>query len=78
MVRQEVSVDIIDVKEVDGHYKVRVRITKDGKTRELDIPKMVKKPQLVRHEIQDDYLVIKFIDDSGEGICSCCILLTDI
>ncbi len=78
MVRQEITVDIVNIEEVDGHYKVRVRITRDGKTRELDIPKMVKKPHLVRTEVQDDYLVIKFIDDSGEGICSCCILLTDI
>ncbi len=78
MVRQEITVDIVNIEEVDGHYMVRIRITRDGKTRELDIPKMVKKPHLVRTEVQDDYLVIKFIDDSGEGICSCCILLTDI
>jgi len=33
---------------------------------------------VIRHEVSDDHLIIKFIDDSGEGICSCCILLSEV
>lgn len=77
-VGRDISVEIVDVKEEEGLYRVRIRIVRDGKTREIDIPRMVKKPSLVRHEVSDDHLIIKFIDDSGEGICSCCILLSEV
>ncbi len=40
---------------------------------EITIPNLVKKPSLVKHEFKEGYLVIKLIDESGEGIGSCCI-----
>lgn len=70
---KEISVSLENVLLKDDYYEVKLKMSIKGKDMELTIPDVVKKPSLVRHEYREEYLVIKLIDETGEGIASCCI-----
>ncbi len=67
------EVFIEKVVEREDGYSVSLTLKVGGREAKIEIPNLVRKPILVRHEYRDEYLVIKLIDDSGEGIASCCI-----
>jgi len=70
---KELEVEIEKVVPEGEFYKVVLSL-QIGKDRySITIPNLVRRPSMVRHEYRENYLVIKLIDDSGEGIGSCCI-----
>ncbi len=73
IMEKDISINLKDVVMKEDSYEVRLEMSIEGKSFEITIPNVVRRPSLVRHEFREDYLVIKLIDDSGEGIASCCI-----
>jgi len=70
---KDISVSLEDILLKDDFYVVKLKMSIRGREIELTIPNVVKKPSLVRHEYREEYLVIKLVDETGEGIASCCI-----
>ena len=73
MSERNLEIEIKEVIDEGEYFKVKLNILIQGNNYEVTIPALVRKPAIVRHEFREDYLVIKLIDDSGEGIGSCCI-----
>ncbi|MEB3774764.1 MAG: hypothetical protein GSR86_07565 [Desulfurococcales archaeon] len=64
---------LLSVQEERGLYRARISIVYGGRTIEVDIKNLVKRPVSLATRIEGDYILVDMKDPTGNGIATCCI-----
>ncbi|MCE4602852.1 MAG: hypothetical protein F7B18_06700 [Desulfurococcales archaeon] len=54
-------------------YNAKIRITYQGKTLEVTVRNISRRPHNLKARIEGEYILVDIQDPSGEGVATCCI-----
>ncbi len=68
------TAQLLTVEEArDRLYNARIKITYHGKTLEITLKNIARKPHTLKARVEGDYILVDIHDPAGEGVATCCI-----